>query len=45
LDASGGNFPTRNNASLADSLHKKNTGRRWTISLIQKALDVVAWDM
>ena len=27
-----------------DSLHKKNTGRRWAISLIQKALDV-AWDM
>jgi hypothetical protein len=27
-----------------DSLHKKNTGRRWTISLIQKALDI-AWDM
>jgi hypothetical protein len=27
-----------------DSLQKKNTGRRWTISLIQKALDV-AWDM
>jgi hypothetical protein len=27
-----------------DSLHKKNTGRRWTISLIPKALDV-AWDM
>jgi hypothetical protein len=27
-----------------DSLYKKNTGRRWTISLIQKALDV-AWDM
>jgi hypothetical protein len=27
-----------------DSLAKKNTGRRWTASLIQKALDVV-WDM
>jgi hypothetical protein len=27
-----------------DSLAKKNTGRRWTASLIQKALDV-AWDM
>ena len=27
-----------------DSLQKKNTGRRWIISLIQKALDV-AWDM
>jgi hypothetical protein len=27
-----------------DSLQKKNTGRRWAISLIQKALDV-AWDM
>jgi hypothetical protein len=27
-----------------DSLNKKNTGRRWTASLIQKALDV-AWDM
>jgi hypothetical protein len=27
-----------------DSLQKKNTGRRWTISLIQKAIDV-AWDM
>ena len=27
-----------------DSLYKRNTGRRWTISLIQKALDV-AWDM
>jgi hypothetical protein len=27
-----------------DSLYKKNTGRRWTISLIQKALEV-AWDM
>jgi hypothetical protein len=26
------------------SLHKKNTGRRWASSLIQKALDV-AWDM
>jgi hypothetical protein len=26
------------------SLHQKNTGRRWTISLIQKAIDV-AWDM
>ena len=27
-----------------DSLHKKNTGRRWTIAIIQKAIDV-AWDM
>ncbi len=27
-----------------DSLQKKNTGRRWAISLIQKALDV-SWDM
>jgi hypothetical protein len=27
-----------------DSLQKKNTGRRWAISVIQKALDV-AWDM
>jgi hypothetical protein len=27
-----------------DSLQKKNTGRRWTIALIQKAIDV-AWDM
>jgi hypothetical protein len=27
-----------------DLLHKKNTGRRWIVSLIQKALDV-AWDM
>ncbi len=27
-----------------DSLQKKNTGRRWTISLIQKALEI-AWDM
>jgi hypothetical protein len=26
------------------SLHQKNTGRRWTISLIQKAIDV-AWDV
>ena len=27
-----------------DSLQKRNTGRRWAISLIQKALEV-AWDM
>jgi hypothetical protein len=27
-----------------DSLHTRKTGRRWTISVIQKALDV-AWDM
>jgi hypothetical protein len=27
-----------------DSLQKKNTGRRWAISVIQKALDV-AWNM
>jgi hypothetical protein len=27
-----------------DSLQKKGTGRRWTISLIQKAIDV-SWDM
>jgi hypothetical protein len=27
-----------------DSLQKKNTGRRWAISLIQKALEV-SWDM
>jgi hypothetical protein len=27
-----------------DSLQKKSTGRRWAISVIQKALDV-AWDM
>ena len=27
-----------------DSLHKKDTGRRWTTSIITKALDV-AWDM
>jgi hypothetical protein len=27
-----------------DSLQKKNTGRRWTISLIQKALEI-AWDV
>jgi hypothetical protein len=27
-----------------NSLQKKNAGRRWTVSLIQKAVDV-AWDM
>jgi hypothetical protein len=27
-----------------DSLHRKNSGRRWTSSVIQKALDI-AWDM
>jgi hypothetical protein len=27
-----------------DSLQKKNTGCRWAISVIQKALDV-SWDM
>jgi hypothetical protein len=27
-----------------ESLRKKNNGRRWAVSVIQKALDV-AWDM
>jgi hypothetical protein len=34
----------RTEQRCVDSLQKKNTGRRWTISLIQKALEI-AWDV